>query len=143
MWLIFWILFWLTESWYFGWNREPSCLTEHICDGIATAMITINMLIRIDYNFLREAFCNLTGMRYHYVVMLKYYPTRSYGGWVISNIGHVQLKSKHKILNTKEVKRYFQPWVKAVAEKPDSRKNGQFEIEIQCYLGLFKKERKS
>lgn len=33
------ILFWICETWYFGWNKTPSCWAEKVCDFLALVII--------------------------------------------------------------------------------------------------------
>jgi len=35
------VLFWLSETWYFGWNTKPSCRAERICDWMAIVTYTV------------------------------------------------------------------------------------------------------
>jgi hypothetical protein len=37
-WIYLAVVFWLVEIWYFGWNTEPSCTAEKICDGVAVGL---------------------------------------------------------------------------------------------------------
>ena len=41
---IFGVLFWLGETWYFGWNDTPSCKAEAFCDVTAVGMFAIVIL---------------------------------------------------------------------------------------------------
>jgi len=43
-WVIAGIAFWLGETVYFGWNFEPCCRAERICDCIASAIMLIGII---------------------------------------------------------------------------------------------------
>ncbi len=38
------IIFGILETWYFGWNRYPSCEAERICDAIVGVLIIVGYI---------------------------------------------------------------------------------------------------
>lgn len=41
-------LFWLAETWYFGWNAKPISAAEETCDHIARALALMGLIITAD-----------------------------------------------------------------------------------------------
>ena len=37
------LLFWITETGYFGWNWSPSCDAERVCDAIALCIVVLGL----------------------------------------------------------------------------------------------------
>ncbi len=38
-WIVFGLIFWFAETAGFGFNWEPSCRAERICDGVAIGLV--------------------------------------------------------------------------------------------------------
>lgn len=49
------ILFWLLETWFFGWNKKPSCFAESVCDWLVIMMVTVFVIINIIEAAVHEA----------------------------------------------------------------------------------------
>jgi hypothetical protein len=45
-WRIFWMsqIFWLIETWHFGWNFLPSSDAEMVCDGIVVLLLALSIM---------------------------------------------------------------------------------------------------
>lgn len=54
--LLLGIIFWIAETWYFGWNWDPKSAAEKFCDAVATLLLFYGMIgdILVGVSFVKK-----------------------------------------------------------------------------------------